>query len=130
MSRSQRVDFPAPGLPVTPRTHALPVSGQRAFRSSPYPGGRSSTIRIARATARGSLARTRSTSWGIVVKPPRLAQRAQPACYGVAIDGAIQGKRLAVGVAGSRSLCLGGQRVTERGPTGRPLRKLLDGPYP
>src|SRR5277367_6233093 len=61
MSRSQRVDLPAPGLPVTPRTVALPVWGQSALSSSLLPDAASSTSRIARPIARGSPPSTRVT---------------------------------------------------------------------
>src|SRR6185503_12795030 len=54
------VDFPTPGEPVSPTVVARPVLGNSSDESASRPSAPSSTIEIARATARGSPARTSS----------------------------------------------------------------------
>src|SRR2546430_6927797 len=58
-SSAVRLDLPTPGEPVSPTTYARPESGYRASESSWRPGEPSSTIEMARATARRSPFSTR-----------------------------------------------------------------------
>src|SRR5438093_5304557 len=67
------LDFPPPGEPVSPTVEALPVCPKRPEDSSASPSAPSSTIEMARATARRSPARTASTrSTGQGYPPLRL----------------------------------------------------------
>jgi hypothetical protein len=61
-SSAARLDFPTPGEPVRPTVYALPVFGYSPAISSGSPSAPSSTIEMARATARRSPASTPSTN--------------------------------------------------------------------
>jgi hypothetical protein len=60
--RSTSEDFPAPGAPVMPTTRPRPVCGNTDFINAAAFPTLSSTFEIARATARVSPARMRSSS--------------------------------------------------------------------
>src|SRR5882672_11465251 len=93
MRRSQRVDLPAPGLPVTPSTQALPVCGQSALRRSLLAGAASSTRRSARPIARARPPSTPFTRSSLEFTGgtggPALLERRQLLRDGPAIDGPV-----------------------------------------
>src|SRR5579883_984560 len=62
ISASTSVDFPAPGLPVTPSTNARPVDGYSRLSAATAAGSWSSRSRMSRAAARTSPASTRSAT--------------------------------------------------------------------
>src|SRR6185503_8886951 len=78
------VDFPTPGEPVSPTVVARPVLGNSSDESASRPSAPSSTIEIARATARGSPARTSSV---------RLTAEAYPCRRGLLRDREAAGAR-------------------------------------
>src|SRR4029450_9926746 len=73
------VDLPTPGEPVRPIVEARPVCPNRPEESSASPSAPSSTMEMARATARRSPARTASTrSTGQGYPPLRLGPASGP----------------------------------------------------